>query len=305
MAAKDYANTRYSALRQITADNVKDLKPVITFSTGVLRGHEAAPIVVDGTMYIVTPYPNYLYALDLTKPGAPTKWKFEPNPKASSQGVACCDVVNRGAAFADGRVFINTLDGQTVAVDAASGKELWRKSLGDISKGETITMAPIVVKGKVLVGNSGGEYGVRGWLDAHDAEIVRELWRAYSTGPDRDVARTKAAISASRAGRPAPGKSAAAMSGAGSPTIRLPISSITAPPILGRGIRSNARAPTSGPRASSLAIPIPAKHAGSTSSVRTICTTTTASTRTCWWSCHWPARRARCCCIPTATATST
>ena len=187
MAAKDYANTRYSALRQITADNVKDLKPVITFSTGVLRGHEAAPIVVDGTMYIVTPYPNYLYALDLTKPGAPTKWKFEPNPKASSQGVACCDVVNRGAAFADGRVFINTLDGQTVAVDAASGKELWRKSLGDISKGETITMAPIVVKGKVLVGNSGGEYGVRGWLVALAAESGRELWRAYSTGPDRDV----------------------------------------------------------------------------------------------------------------------
>ena len=187
MAAKDYANTRYSTLRQITVDNVKDLQPVITFSTGVLRGHEAAPIVVDGTMYIVTPYPNYLYALDLTKPGAPTKWKFEPNPNASAQGVACCDVVNRGVAYADGRVFVNTLDGQTVAVDAASGKELWRTRLGDIGKGETMTMAPLVVKGKVLVGNSGGEYGVRGWLVALDAESGKEVWRAYSTGPDRDV----------------------------------------------------------------------------------------------------------------------
>jgi PQQ-dependent dehydrogenase (methanol/ethanol family) len=187
MVAGDYANTRYSTLQQITTSNVKNLKPVLNFSTGVLRGHEAAPLVVDGSMYIVTPYPNYLYALDLTKPGAPVKWKFEPKPNASSQGVACCDVVNRGAAYADGRVFINTLDGQTVGVDAASGKELWRTRLGDIGKGETMTMAPLVVKGKVLVGNSGGEYGVRGWLVALDAENGEVLWRAYSTGPDRDV----------------------------------------------------------------------------------------------------------------------
>lgn len=187
MASKDYANTRYSALQQITTANVKNIKPVLSFSTGVLRGHEAAPIVVGSMMYIVTPYPNYLYALDLSKPGAPVKWKFEPQPNASSQGIACCDVVNRGAVYADGRVFINTLDGQTVAVDAESGKELWRARLGNINKGETITMAPLVVKGKVLVGNSGGEYGVRGWLVALDAENGNELWRAYSTGPDQDV----------------------------------------------------------------------------------------------------------------------
>src|SRR3954467_10822252 len=166
MAARDYASTRYSGLAQINAANAKDLKLAFSFSTGVVRGHEAAPVVVDGTMYIVTPYPNYLYALDLAKPGAPAKWKFDPKPSASSQGVACCDVVNRGVAYADGRIFMNTLDNQTIAVDAASGKEIWRRKLGDIKLGETMTMAPLVVKGKVLVGNSGGELGVRGWLMA-------------------------------------------------------------------------------------------------------------------------------------------
>src|SRR5690606_10678657 len=135
----------------------------------------------------VTPYPNILYALDLTRPGAPLKWKHEPKPLAAAQGVACCDTVNRGAAYADGRVFFNTLDNQTIALDAETGAELWRTRLGEINRGETMTMAPLVVRGKVLVGNSGGELGVRGWLTALDAEDGRILWRAYSTGPDRDV----------------------------------------------------------------------------------------------------------------------
>ena len=187
MPAKDYASTRYSALADITTSNAGTLKLALTFSTGVLRGHEAAPIVVGGTMYIVTPYPNVVYALDLAKPGAPLKWKFEPKPESFAQGVACCDVVNRGAVYADGRLFFNTLDNQTIALDAASGKEIWRVHSGDIRNGETLTMAPLVVKGNVLVGNSGGEYGVRGWLTALDAASGKQVWRAYSTGPDRDV----------------------------------------------------------------------------------------------------------------------
>ncbi|MDB5902634.1 MAG: PQQ-dependent dehydrogenase, methanol/ethanol family, partial [Betaproteobacteria bacterium] len=187
MAGKDYANTRYSELGQITAANVKTLKLAFTFSTGVVRGHEAAPVVVGNTMYIVTPYPNILYALDLTKPGAPTKWKFEPKPLAAAQGVACCDVVNRGVAYANGKVYFNTLDNQTFAIDAQSGKEVWRAKLGDINHGETMTMAPLVVKDKVLVGNSGGEFGVRGWLTALDAANGKIAWRAYHTGPDSDV----------------------------------------------------------------------------------------------------------------------
>jgi len=186
MAAKDYESTRYSGLAQIDRANVSTLTVAFTFPTGVQKGHEAAPIVAGDTMFVVTPFPNILYALDLARGGA-VKWKFEPSPSASSQGVACCDVVNRGAAYADGRVFFNTLDNQTIAVDAASGRELWRVHTGDIRNGETLTMAPLVVKGNVLVGNSGGELGVRGWLSAYDAISGALVWRAYSTGPDRDV----------------------------------------------------------------------------------------------------------------------
>jgi PQQ-dependent dehydrogenase (methanol/ethanol family) len=186
-AARDPANTRYSPLAQIDANNVKQLKLAFSFDTGTDRGQEAAPAVVGATMYIVTPYPNIVYALDLAKPGAHVKWKFEPKPEAAAQGVACCDVVNRGVAVDGGRVFFNTLDNQTIALDAESGRELWRVKLGDIRKGESMTMAPLVVKGKVLVGNSGADMGVRGWLTALDAATGRTLWRAYSTGPDADV----------------------------------------------------------------------------------------------------------------------
>ncbi|MGY3264842.1 methanol/ethanol family PQQ-dependent dehydrogenase [Lysobacter sp. HA35] len=187
MPAHDYASTRYSPLNEITTANVGKLQVSFTFSTGVDRGQEAAPIVVGNTMYVVTPFPNVLYALDLTKPGAPAKWSYKPKPEPASQGVACCDVVNRGAVYWAGRVYFNTLDGNTIAVDAATGQLAWRTKLGNINKGETITMAPLVVKGKVLVGNSGGEFGVRGWIAALDAGSGKIVWKAYSTGPDEDV----------------------------------------------------------------------------------------------------------------------
>ena len=186
-SAHDPQGTRYSPLDQVGTRNVGSLKLAFSFATGVDRGQEAAPLVIGDTMYLVTPFPNHVYALDLTKPSAPVKWKFDPKPDIGAQGVACCDVVNRGVGYADGRIFVNTLDTQTIALDAASGRELWRVKLGDISRGETITMAPLVVKGKVLVGNSGGELGVRGWLTALDAATGRIAWRAWSTGPDKDV----------------------------------------------------------------------------------------------------------------------
>ena len=153
---KSLSGLRYSQLTEITAANVRDLRPTWTFSTSVLRGHEEAPLVVNNTMYVLTPFPNILYALDLTQPGAPMKWKYEPDPESAAQGVACCDVVNRGPVFDGGRIFFNTLDDHVVAVDAATGKEQWKTKVGDIQKGETMTMAPLVVTGKVLVGKSGG-----------------------------------------------------------------------------------------------------------------------------------------------------
>jgi hypothetical protein len=149
------------------------------------RGQEAAPLVVSKTMYVITPYPNILYALDLGSNGA-AKWKYEPKPSASAQGVACCDVVNRGCVYWESKIIFNTLDVHTVAVDANTGKELRKTKLGEINKRETITMAPLVVKGKVLVGNSGGQMGVRGWLTALDVNSGKIAWRAYKTGPDKD-----------------------------------------------------------------------------------------------------------------------
>jgi lanthanide-dependent methanol dehydrogenase len=186
MAAKNYASTRYSELNEITTENVKNLQVAWTFSTGLVRGHEAAPLVVGDTMYVVTPFPNYLYALDLTRDGA-VKWRYDPKPARSAQGVACCDVVNRGAAYWEGKIIYNTLDAHVVAVDAQSGKEVWKTKVGDINKGESMTMAPLVVRGKVYVGNSGGEFGVRGWLKALNASDGEVVWTAYSTGPDEDV----------------------------------------------------------------------------------------------------------------------
>ncbi|HKU59951.1 MAG TPA: methanol/ethanol family PQQ-dependent dehydrogenase [Gemmatimonadales bacterium] len=185
--AKNYASTRYSGLDQITSANVGRLGLAWTFSTGVNRGQEAAPLVVGSTMYVVTPFPNILYALDLSQPGAPLEWTYKPQPLSAAQGVACCDVVNRGAVYYDGKIIYNLLDAHTVAVDARTGKEVWRTRVGDINRGESITMAPLVVKDKVLVGNSGGEFGIRGWLTALDAKTGKLAWRAYTTGPDHEV----------------------------------------------------------------------------------------------------------------------
>jgi len=187
MPAHDYASTRFSELAEIDTGNVKNLTVSIHLLYGCGPRPGGAPLVVNGRMYIVAPYPNELFALDLTKPGAPLEWSYKPEPLAAAQGVACCDVVNRGAFYYDGAVYYATLDGRAVAVDAKSGKELWKTTLGDINKGETITMAPEVVKGKVLIGNSGGEYGVRGWLAALDAKTGVVQWKAFSTGPDSEV----------------------------------------------------------------------------------------------------------------------
>jgi len=187
MPSKDYAATRFSALNQVTPANVVGLKVEFTFSTGTTEGFEAPPLVVNNTMYVVSPWPNNVFALDLTKPGAPPKWVYKPNPAAAAKGVACCGPVNRGASYWNGRLYLNLLDGNTVAVDAETGAEVWRTKLADIQKGETITMAPLVAEGKVLVGDSGGEMGVRGWLAALDAASGKLVWKAYSTGPDKDA----------------------------------------------------------------------------------------------------------------------
>ena len=168
--------TRYSPLDQITRENVGTLREMWRYATGIRTGHEGQPLVVGGTMYVVTPFPNKLIAFDLTRPGPARKWEFTPRQDTAAFGKACCDRVNRGAAYAEGKIIYNLLDNHTIAVDAETGREVWRTLLGSVDSGETMTMAPLVVGDRVFVGNSGGELGVRGWLAALDVASGQELW---------------------------------------------------------------------------------------------------------------------------------
>ena len=182
----DYANTRYSSLKQITTENVGKLTPAWTFSTGVLRGHEGAPLVIGDVMYLHTPFPNIVYALDLNHDGK-ILWKYEPKQDPAVVPVMCCDTVNRGLAYADGKIFLAQADTTLVALDAKSGKVVWSIKNGDPSKGQTSTAAPHVFKDKVLVGIAGGEFGVRGHITAYNVADGKLAWRGYSMGPDTDT----------------------------------------------------------------------------------------------------------------------
>src|SRR5215470_482508 len=182
----NYSSTRYSELNQITKENVKHLQPVWTFSTGVLRGHEGGPLVIGDVMYVHTPFPNIVYALDLNEPGK-VIWKYEPKQDPDTIPVMCCDTVNRGVAYADGKIFLHQADTTLVALDAKTGKEVWKVQNGDPKKAETGTSAPYVVKDKVIVGISGGEFGVRGSVTAYNMKDGSKAWRAYSMGPDSDT----------------------------------------------------------------------------------------------------------------------
>jgi PQQ-dependent dehydrogenase (methanol/ethanol family) len=186
MPAKDYANTRYSSLKQINTGNVGKLQAAWTFSTGVLRGHEGGPLVIGDVMYVHAPFPNIVYALDLNNDGK-ILWKYEPKQDPSVIPVMCCDTVNRGVAYADGKIFLHQADDTLVALDAKTGKQVWSAKNGDPTKGQTGTSAPLVVKDKVLVGTSGGEFGVQCSLAAYDANSGKLLWRAYSGGPDDQI----------------------------------------------------------------------------------------------------------------------
>jgi alcohol dehydrogenase (cytochrome c) len=186
MPTGNYANTRYSELNQINKDNVKNLRPLWTFSTGVLRGHEGGPLVVGDVMYIATPFPNDVFALDLNKNGQ-ILWKYEPKQDPTVIPVMCCDTVNRGVAYGDGKIILGQADTTVVALDAKTGQPVWSVKNGDPKKGETMTNAPLVVKDKVLVGISGGEFGVLGHLTAYNLKDGSKAWRAYSVGPDDQI----------------------------------------------------------------------------------------------------------------------
>ena len=182
----DYKNQRYSTLDKITKENVGDLQVAWTFSTGVLRGHEGSPLVIGDTMYVHTPFPNIVYALDLANDGR-IKWKYEPKQDPNVIPVMCCDTVNRGVAYAEGKIFLHQADTKVVALNADTGEVVWEAVNGDPSKGETNTATVLPVKDKIIVGISGGEFGVRGSVTAYNMETGDQEWRAYSMGPDEDI----------------------------------------------------------------------------------------------------------------------
>src|SRR6266851_1504880 len=181
-----YTAIRHSKLNQIDTKNVGKMRVAWTMSTGTLRGQEGQPLVVGNMMYFESSYPNFVYGIDLDNVGK-IVWKFAPEQDKFTPSVACCDLVSRGVAYADGKVLVGTLDTHLYALDAKTGNVIWTALNGDPKLGQTMTNAPLVVHDKVIVGISGGEYGVRGHITAYDLNSGKQVWRAYSVGPDQEI----------------------------------------------------------------------------------------------------------------------
>lgn len=185
MQAGNFANHRYSELKQINNENVGKLKVAWTMSTGVLRGHEGSPLVIGDMMYLHTPFPNKVFAVDLQT--QEIKWKYEPKQDTAVIAQMCCDTVNRGVAYGEGKILLQQADSTLVALDAKTGKLVWSVKNGDPKLGAVNTNAPHVFGDKVLTGISGGEWGVRGYISAYRLADGQLVWRGYSTGPDNEM----------------------------------------------------------------------------------------------------------------------
>jgi quinohemoprotein ethanol dehydrogenase len=171
----------YSRLTQINVDTVKDLKPAWSADYDTYRGQEAEPIVVDGVMYVSTAW-SKVYAYDAAT--GKQLWFYDPKVPGDTGVKTCCDTVNRGVAVYKGRVFVATLDGRMVALDAATGRELWSAMTVDPKSQLTITGAPRVVHDKVIIGNAGADFGVRGYVSAYDTKTGKMVWRFYTAPGD-------------------------------------------------------------------------------------------------------------------------
>ncbi|MEW6395180.1 MAG: PQQ-dependent dehydrogenase, methanol/ethanol family [Pseudomonadota bacterium] len=183
IAGKDYGNTRFSELKQITTENANKLQMVYSLSLASLRSNESSPIVIGNTLYVSTSWgPRYVYAIDAAT-GA-RKWTYQPDIPEDVLPYACCDVNSRGVSFAEGKILVGRLDGKLTALDANTGKEIWTSTIVDYKQGSVITSPPLVVRDKVITGFGGGEYGVRGALVAVELASGKELWRSYTVpGP--------------------------------------------------------------------------------------------------------------------------
>jgi PQQ-dependent dehydrogenase (methanol/ethanol family) len=196
-AGRNLALNRHSDLKQITTANVSQLQTAWSQSTGALRGHEGQPIVVniDGKpmMFFESAWPNIVQALDLSDPDNPVQvWNYEKKTDRDLSAVprACCDTVNRGLNYADGKIILNTLDGFVIALDAKTGKEDWVVKHAYPDHGETVTNAPLIANDKVIVGFGGDEFAARGRLEAYDLQTGKLVWRMWSNGTDEEVGLT-------------------------------------------------------------------------------------------------------------------
>lgn len=195
----DHALTRHSKLKDITTANVDGLQMIWSQSSGTLRGHEGQPLVIEvgntPMMYLSSAWPNIIQALDLTDPDHPKQiWNYKKTSGRDESAVtrACCDTVNRGMSYADGKIVFATLDGFLIALDARTGKEVWVIKHAYPAKGETVTSAPIIADGKVIIGFGGDEFAARGRLSAYELATGKKVWDCHSTGSDKDVCLTPA-----------------------------------------------------------------------------------------------------------------
>lgn len=174
---RDYETTRYSPLQQINVDNVKKLVPKWNLSFGVLEGQDSQAVVFDGVVYVTSSF-NRVWALD--GQSGKVLWKYERELPADVYPHLCCDVVNRGVALYKDKAYLATLDSHIVALDNLTGKVVWDKQVGDYTYSESFTIMPLALRGKIIAGTSGAEYGVRGWIVALDADSGNQVWKTYT-----------------------------------------------------------------------------------------------------------------------------
>ena len=177
---------QYSAADEIRADDVGRMILRRAIVAGQHSGYAGAPMVDDDRLFVVTPFPHTVMALSLATANAAELWRYSPHADSMAFGLAT-NVTAGGIALSSGRLFLNTFDGHTIALDAAAGGVLWDIKMTDVDRGETLLAAPVVAEDRVYIGNSGGDFGARGWMAALDAGSGRMLWKRYNTGPDTEV----------------------------------------------------------------------------------------------------------------------
>ncbi len=179
MYSRDYSNTRYSPLQEINTSNVKGLKVAYAFGLGVLDAQESSPLVIGDTLYVTTTYgPKFIYALDAAT--GKRKWTQAFDYPDDMTQFTCCGPVNRGVAYANGKIYVGRLDGKLSALDADTGREIWTTTVVDYTQGSSLTSPPLIVKDTVVTGFGGGEYGARGYISAYDLETGKALWKTWT-----------------------------------------------------------------------------------------------------------------------------